>query len=132
MLKLSMRKGKTLLLISILAFALLGNSAFAADQATTPSPSKTKLTEQQKSQIAAAQAAYKATAQQALDGTNRAIADAKSLKEQAIAAAGKDKALIEMAKADYKKNSAEIWAAFKKTIAEAKATRDAAIAAIKK
>ena len=131
MLKLTMRKGKKLLLISILSCALLGNSAYASDQATTPSSSKTKLTEQQKSQIAAAQAAYKATAQQALDGANRAIADAKSLLEQAIAASGKDKNLIAMAKADYKKNAAEIWAAFKKTIADAKATRDAAIASIK-
>ena len=89
------------------------------------------LSTQQQVSVAEAKAAYKSAAQQALDGANRAVADAKSLLQQELAAAGKDKTLKALALAEYKKNTADIWSAFKKTTADAKAALDSATATVK-
>ena len=96
---------------------------------TVSSSSPRSQNDAQKKAVDDAKAAYQAAAQAALDGANRAVADAKSLLDQALTAAGKDKALQQMAYADYKRNKDEIWSAFKQTIADAKSKRDAAIAA---
>jgi hypothetical protein len=98
---------------------------------SSPTPQKPALTPQQKSAIAAAAATYKASVQQALEGANRAVADAKSLLQQELAVAGKDKALRDLAIANFKKNTAQIWTAFRKSTAEAKSTFVAAVAAAK-
>ena len=89
------------------------------------------LSTQQQVSVAEAKAAYKSAAQQALDGANRAVADAKSLLQQELAAAGKDKTLKALALAEYKKNTADIWSAFKKTTSDAKAALDSATATVK-
>ena len=82
------------------------------------------------SAIKAAKESYIATIKLAREGASRAIADAKSLLEEQLVAAGKDKELKATAVANYKKNVAAISAAFKKTTVEAKATLRAALATI--
>ena len=98
---------------------------------SSPTPQKPALTPQQKSAIAAAATIYKASVQQALEGAHRAVADAKSLLDQELSIAGKDKTLRDLAIANFKKNTAQIWAAFKKSVSEAKVAYTSAVSSIK-
>ena len=89
---------------------------------TSSNGAKPTLSPAQESAIKTAKESYLATIKQAREGAIRAVADAKSLLEQELAAAGKDKELKANAVVNYKKNVAAIWAAFKKTETEAKTT----------
>ena len=134
----------SLFLVTFLAFS--GTSARATDQSPRPSHTKSvserptpsqsnkarpTLSPAQESAIKAAKESYIATIKQAREGASRAIADAKSLLEEQLVAAGKDKELKATAIANYKKNVAAIWAAFKKTAVEAKATLRTSLSTIK-
>ena len=74
---------------------------------------------------------YKAAIQSALDGAHKAIADAQSIRDQAFAAAPKDKNVRALANSDFKNSSTQIWDAFRSSTAAAKASYEAAINAIK-
>jgi len=89
------------------------------------------LTQAQKDALAAALVTYKAAIQSALDGAHKAIADAQSIRDQALAAAPKDKNVRNLAKQDFKNSSTQIWDAFRSSTAAAKASYEAAINAIK-
>jgi hypothetical protein len=91
----------------------------------------TGLTNAQRSAIERANATYQLAIKGALDGANVAIADARSIRDQAIAAAPTDKNVHNLAISDFKLSTTQIWAAFKRATASARAAHDAAIAAIK-
>lgn len=100
----------------------------------SPKPSvapQPKLTQQQKIEMANALTAYKATIQSALDGANKAIADARSIRDQALSAAPKDKNVRALAFEDFKRSSTQIWDAFRSSVAAAKTAYDAQVATIK-
>ena len=131
-------------LATLLCSLTLGSSAMAESPrpSTTPStsakpvasPSATTrhgLTQAQKDALAAALVTYKAAIQSALDGAHKAIADAQSIRDQAFAAAPKDKNVRALANSDFKNSSTQIWDAFKSSTAAAKASYEAAINAIK-
>ena len=132
-----------LLLVAVFGISQSATFSAQAEQTVTeqktpsanPSPSSTTqkpvLTPQQKSAIAAAATTYKASVQQALEGAHRAVADAKSLLDQELAIAGKDKTLRDLAIANFKKNTAQIWAAFEKSVAQAKVAYTSAVSSIK-
>jgi hypothetical protein len=85
----------------------------------------------QKSAIAAAKITYQASVQSALNGANKAIADARSIRDQALAAAGKDANVRRLANSDFMSSSSQIWSAFKVSVAAAKSAFDTQIASIK-
>ena len=131
-------------LATLLCSLTLGSSALAESPrpSTTPStsakpvasPSATTrhgLTQAQKDSLAAALVTYKAAIQSALDGAHKAIADAQSIRDQAFAAAPKDKNVRALANADFGRSSTQIWDAFKSSTAAAKATYDSTVNAIK-
>jgi len=89
------------------------------------------LTADQKAALATALTTYKATVQSALDGANKAIADARSIRDQALAAAPHDNNVRTLAFSDFRNSSNQIWSAFKSAVAAAKATYDSTVAAIK-
>ena len=97
----------------------------------TASPHKSVLSQEQKSAITAAAATHQAAIQGALDGANKAVADARSIRDQAIAMAPKDKSVKALANSEFKKSSDQIWSAFKSNTAAAKAAYEAAVIAIK-
>jgi Spy/CpxP family protein refolding chaperone len=89
------------------------------------------LTADQKAALATALTTYKATVQSALDGANKAIADARSIRDQALAAAPHDNNVRALAFSDFRNSSNQIWSAFKSAVAAAKATYDSTVATIK-
>ena len=105
----------------------------SATHASSPhaNPHKSGLTLTQRSAIAGASADYHLALKRALDGANVAIASARSIRDQAVAAAPKDKNVQELANSDFKRSTTQIWSAFKSAAAAAKAAYDAAIASIK-
>jgi thiol:disulfide interchange protein len=99
--------------------------------ASPSSSARHGLTQIQRDALATALATYKAAIQSALDGAHKAIADAQSIRDQAFAAAPKDKNVRALANADFARSSTQIWDAFKSSTAAAKATYEAAINTIK-
>lgn len=99
--------------------------------AASPTPKKHGLTQAQRDALSAAQTTYKSSVQSALDGANKAIADARSIRDQAVVASPKDKNVRALANSDFKNSSIQIWTAFKASVAQAKSTYDAAVASIK-
>jgi len=131
-------------LAALLCLHTLGSSAMAESPTHSASPSTSPrssaspsastrhgLTQAQKDALAAALVTYKAAIQSALDGAHKAIADAQSIRDQAFAAAPKDKNVRALANSDFKNSSTQIWDAFKSSTAAAKASYEAAINAIK-
>lgn len=148
--ELAVRKGIQIALIS-LALALSSTATvFAVDTPTptptatlTPSPSpspqltakakpaKQILTQAQKDAIAAAHLAFSNAKINAQNGFDRAIADAQAIRDQAIAAAGKDKNALSAAGKDYRTSYRAILNAYKADLKNAKSVFQAAIAALK-
>ena len=132
---------KSLLLTSLLLLPIgHGTSALAASPSPSPSPSakaahsETRihgLSAAQQAAIAAAKLTYQSAVQSALDGANKAIADARSIRDQALAAAGKDVNVRKLAHSDFMNSSAQIWGVFKTSVAAAKGTFDSTVTAIK-
>lgn len=101
----------------------------------SPSPSpaavkKPRLTVDQSVALAAAQAAYATAVANARNGFSRAIADAKSVLDQSMAAAGKDKAAIALAKQTYKDSYSQIFQALTAGLDAAKSAFESAKLAI--
>jgi hypothetical protein len=119
---------------SIFFAALPVSISYAADGTPAPSHSAPKqhvLTAEQKSALQGALATYKAAIKRALDGANKAVADARSIRDQALAAAPQDKNVKNLANSDFKNSLTQIWSAFRTTVAAAKATYQAAEVSIK-
>jgi hypothetical protein len=130
---------KSLLLTSLLLLPIgHGTSALAASPSPSPSAkaahSETRihgLSAAQQAAIAAAKLTYQSAVQSALHGANKAIADARSIRDQALAAAGKDVNVRKLANSDFMNSSAQIWGVFKTSVAAAKGTFDSTVTAIK-
>ncbi len=130
---------KSLLLTSLLLLPIgHGTSALAASPSPSPSAkaahSETRihgLSAAQQAAIAAAKLTYQSAVQSALGGANKAIADARSIRDQALAAAGKDVNVRKLANSDFMNSSAQIWGVFKTSVAAAKGTFDSTVTAIK-
>lgn len=126
-------------LTAALIFTIGSTPAYAQDsshasptQTAAPSiPKKHRLTSDQRAALLAAQTTYKAAVQSALDGAHKAIADAQSIRDQAISASPQDKNVRALAINDFKVSSSQIWSVFRSTVAQAKATFDATVTSIK-
>jgi len=109
-------------------------TAFAAD---TPSPqsspsathSKQTLIQAQKDAISAARAVFAAAKSSAQNGFDRALADAKAIRDQAIAAAGTDLNAVRAAKRSYRDSYKMILHAYKSDLDAAKLVLKNALAA---
>ena len=113
------------------AHAQDSNNASPTQTAAPSTPKKHRLTSDQRAALLAAQTTYKAAVQSALDGAHKAIADAQSIRDQAIAASPQDKNVRAIAINDFKVSSSQIWSVFRSAVAKAKATFDAAVTSIK-
>lgn len=150
--ELAVRKGIQIALIS-LALALSSTATVFAVDTPTPTPTPTAtlipspspspqstakakpakqiLTQAQKDAIAAARLAFSNAKINAQNGFDRAIADAQAIRDQAIAAAGKDKNALSAAGKDYRTSYRAILNAYKADLKNAKSVFQAAIAALK-
>lgn len=91
--------------------------------------SRPALTEAQEDVIAAANTAYALAKANAREGFDRAMADAKAIRDQAIAAAGKNKSEIKVAQRNFHDFYKTISNAYKVALTAAKLTRQSALAA---
>ena len=129
-----MRKGISILLIS---FALAGSVPTRAMAAPTSQPTlsvatfKQGLTPGQKEAISAARSIFSLAMTDAISGSDRALADAKALWDQAIAVAGNDQVAIKLAKKVYLQSYQAILQAYRTALDNAKANLLNAIAAAK-
>jgi hypothetical protein len=103
-------------LVALMSFA--PTSAFATDAPSpqaSPSASHLKqiLTQTQKVAIVAARVAFSLARSNAQNGFDRAIADAKAIRDQAIASAGTDANSIRLAKKNYNDSYKIILRAYK-------------------
>jgi hypothetical protein len=141
--KSQMRKSAFAVSAASILFAVLPVTiSYAADATPAPSqspltapshsaPKQHVLTAEQKSALQGALATYKAAIKSALDGANKAVADARSIRDQALAAAPQDKNVKNLANSDFKNSLTQIWSAFRTSVAASKATYDAAASSIK-
>jgi hypothetical protein len=125
-----MRKGISVVLVS---FALSVMAPMAVMAAQTPQPSSTKqsLTQVQRKAISAARLNYAMAKSDALNGFDRALADAKAIQDQAIVIAGSDQVAVRIEKKNYKQSYKTILHAYKADLNLAKVTLLNAIAAAK-
>lgn len=104
-----------------------------ATQSKHPRPaishSPSALTQAQKDAIAAANAAFASAKVSAQEGFDRAIADAKALRDQAITDAGTDKAAIKIAQKNFRDFNKTIALALQSALKAAKLARQNALAA---
>lgn len=137
-------KGRLGLIALAVSFAcLLPVLSCASALADTPSPTRVSSspthsaerkhgpTEQEKIALVAAKLAYQSAVKSSLDGANKAIADARSIRDQALAAAGKDANVRKLANSDFLNSSSQIWSAFRTSVAAAKAAYNDQLLAIK-
>lgn len=129
-----MRKRTSLALLSIAMMLASSSSGFAAD---TPKPlstakaTKQVLTQMQKEAIAAARAAFALARSNALNGFDRAIADAQAIRDQSIGSAGKDMNSIRVAKKNYRDSYKIILRAYESDVNAAKSVLNNALAAVR-
>lgn len=101
----------------------------------TPSPRPTtsakQFTQPQKEAIAAARAAFADAKNNAMQGFDRAVADAQAIREQAIADAGTNQIAIRLAKKEYGQSYQVILRALKADLAVDRSILAKAIAAAK-
>lgn len=129
-----MRKSIGAGLCALVLIAGVPTIAYADTASPTPSstakpPLKHGPSQAQKIAIAAAKSAFAAAKIDAKNGVDRALADAKAVRDQAILAAGTDKNAVAAAKKSYKESVQTIVIAFKTYMANAKATLAGALAA---
>jgi hypothetical protein len=91
-------------------------------------PTKQVLTPAQREAIALARSNFAAAKANAQDGFDRAIADAKALRDQAILEAGSDKTAIAAAKKAYRDSYRTIVIAYRTDMKNAKAELRSALA----
>lgn len=129
-------KRTNVILISLASVFLSPGVALAAN---TPSPQHTfavapspkSLTSSQTESIEAARVAFAVARKNALNGLDRAIADAQAIRDQAISSAGKDMSAIRTAKKNYRNSYLLIENAYRSDLKSAKSTLVRALAAIK-
>ncbi len=129
-----MRKGVSILLISLALLGFFPPNVMAAPTSRptlVTSAAKHDLTQAQKDAIAVARSIYVTAKSDALNGFDRATADARAIEDQAIAAASKDKAVINAAKTSYKHFYQMIFQDYKAALRNAKATLINSIATAK-
>lgn len=123
------------ILLSLLLALSIPSASFAAETATpsprpsqTVTPTKQVLTPAQREAIALARSNFAAAKANAQDGFDRAIADAKALRDQAILDAGSDKTAIAAAKKAYRDSYRTIVIAYRTDMKNAKAELRSALA----
>lgn len=128
-----MRK-KIVISLSLVAIMSAGpTTVFAMD---TPSPqssrpaahSKQALTQAQKDAVRAARSVFAAAKTGARNGFDRALADAKAVRDQAVAGAGTDQNSIRAAKKNFRNSYKTIYCAYIEDLKKAKSTFQSAIA----
>ena len=125
--------------VILISLALVFLSPAAALAANTPSPQHTfdvapkpkSLTPSQKASIEAARTAFAVVRKNAVYGLDRAIADARAIRDQAISAARNNMSAIRTAKKNYRISYRMIENAYRSDLKSAKSTLVRALAAIK-
>lgn len=119
------------------AFIFVSPATSVASVTSSPQPSSPatplahSLTPAQRDSIAAARAAFAVAKKNALDGFDRAVADAQAVRDQAISAAGTDQRSVRLAKKIYRDSYRTILNAYKSDLKDAKSKFAKAIVAIK-
>jgi hypothetical protein len=129
-----MRRGVPILLISIAVAASVPSVAMATQfSRSTPfiAAAKQALTPTQKDAISAARSIFSLAEDDAVAGSNRALADAKAMWDQAIASAGNDHVAIKLAKKVYIQSYQGILQAYRTALDNARVSLINAIAAAK-
>ena len=111
------------LLVSSSATVIAADTATPSAQPSLMAKSvKHVLTQAQKDAIAAARAAFATEKTDAQNGFNRALADARAIRDQAILAAGTDKNAIAIARKAFRDSYRIIMNAYKSDIENAKSS----------
>lgn len=97
----------------------------------SPNPSASAAAAEKAAALASARDAYTLATNNALQGFDRAVADAKAIRDQALLAAGTDKTARAAAMAEYKNEYSQIYQAFTAQILAAKQALAAAKSSIK-
>lgn len=96
---------------------------------STPSPSPSVLTEAQKDVLALANTNFALEKARAQAGFDRAVADAKAIRDQAIGEAGNSKSAIRVAQQNFQDFKKTIASAYQSAVKAAKMARHSALAA---
>jgi hypothetical protein len=97
----------------------------------SPNPSASAAAAEKAAALASARDAYTLATNNALQGFDRAVADAKAIRDQALLAAGTDKTARAAAMTEYKNEYSQIYQAFTAQILAAKQALAAAKSSIK-
>jgi hypothetical protein len=122
-----LRQKSTIAGIAIVSLAILSPTAGYATP--SPIPSSPVLTHAQKIIVSAADVNFAAAKASAQDGFDRAAADAKAIRDQAITDAGKNKSAIKIAQKNFRDFKRIIASDYQSAIKAAKLTRLRAFAA---
>lgn len=119
------------LAVLIAAIPMTGYAAETATPSPTTmaTPAKQVLTQAQKVAIVAARSAFSVAQANAQNGFDRALADAKALRDQSILAAGKNKTALAAARKSYRDSYRTIMNAYKIDMKNAKNALRSALAA---
>jgi len=119
---------RTIVGIAVVTLALLFPTV--ADSAPSPKPSPYVLTQTQRNVIATVDANFAAAKLSAWDGFERAVADAKAIRDQAITSAGTDKLAMNSARESFQDFYKSISHAYKIALANAREVRRIALAVV--
>jgi type II secretory pathway pseudopilin PulG len=125
-----MRKSISILLISFVLFSFvlsgIAPSAVMAVPTRHPTSSiahvKQTLTQRQREAIVAARTAFASAKSDAFNGFDRALADAKAIRDQSVLAAGSNHIAIRVANKNYKDSYRTILRVYKTDLSNAKET----------
>jgi len=131
-----MRRGTNAMLISLALVMVFPATAFATETpssrpSSSVAPSVHSLTQAQKDSVAAARAAFVIAKKDALEGFDRAIADAQAIRDQAIVVAGSEQSSIRLAKKNYRASYGTILNAYRSDLKSAKLNFAKALAAVR-
>lgn len=123
----------TLIVLLIATTPVVGYAAESSAPSASPTsiakPAKQVLTQAQKDAISAARSAFAAAKVNAQNGFDRALADAKAIRDQSILAAGKDKGALAAARKTFRDSYQMILNAYKTDMKNAKSALRSALAA---
>lgn len=117
-------------ILAIPATAMAVETASPRASAINVSSAK-PLTQQQKDAIAEARVAFTIAKKNAMQGFDRAVADAQAIRDQAITEAGTNQVALRVAKKDYLQSYNVILRAYKIDLADARGILTKAIAGAK-
>ncbi|HEX7405658.1 MAG TPA: hypothetical protein VF307_07025 [Candidatus Nanopelagicaceae bacterium] len=118
------------ILCPIVAQATPSPTAIPTQRSHPRSTGLGNLTKPQKEALSAANAAFALARSNAREGFDRAVADAKAIRDQAIVDAGKDKSAIKSASENFQDFYKSISHAYKIALANAQSARKSALAAV--